>query len=226
MPELGPYEIRLGHTQVLAAAITGMALPPGVSPASVMALLASAAAVSAAHNGTDAAAAATGTTAGGSSSSTGGALGPGGAAAAAAGAALGGLSSSANEAGAGGAAGGGGGGGGHGAASTGAGSSTGEGGGGGGGAGGGAAGRAHTWPAIRAGLDGMGLDSTPVSRCRQCVLQLPGEAAKASRDIQGRFAGGAGTRVMAMQQHKDACVHNYTLMLRASGRKTTVVSAR
>ncbi len=30
------------------------------------------------------------------------------------------------------------------------------------------------WPSIRAGLDGLGLDAGPVSRCRQCVLQLPG----------------------------------------------------
>jgi hypothetical protein len=34
--------------------------------------------------------------------------------------------------------------------------------------------RVHTWHAIRVGLDGLGLDSTPVSRCRQCMLQLPG----------------------------------------------------
>ena len=34
--------------------------------------------------------------------------------------------------------------------------------------------RAGCWPGIRAGLDGLGLDSGPVSRCRQCVLQLPG----------------------------------------------------
>jgi hypothetical protein len=30
------------------------------------------------------------------------------------------------------------------------------------------------WPAVRVGLDGLGLDSKPVSRCRQSVLKLPG----------------------------------------------------
>lgn len=34
--------------------------------------------------------------------------------------------------------------------------------------------RAKAWPSIRAGLDGLQLDAGPVSRCRQCVLQLPG----------------------------------------------------
>jgi hypothetical protein len=34
--------------------------------------------------------------------------------------------------------------------------------------------RAKLWPSIRAGLDGLGLDSEPVSRCRRCVLQVPG----------------------------------------------------
>lgn len=146
LPELGAYEIRLGHTQILSAAITGMVLPPGVSPASVMALLSSAAAVSAAHSSTEAASsggAALGTSAGsasggdpaGGSGASGGHGGPTGSSAAA-----GGLSEGAGL----------------------------------GGYGGAAAGRAHTWPAIRVGLDGLGLDSTPVSRCRQCVLQLPG----------------------------------------------------
>lgn len=38
-------------------------------------------------------------------------------------------------------------------------------------------GRASMWPAVRAGLDGLGLDAKPVSRCRQCTLKLPGAQA-------------------------------------------------
>ena len=34
--------------------------------------------------------------------------------------------------------------------------------------------RHKAWPAIRAGLDGLGLPSESVARCRQCVLQLTG----------------------------------------------------
>lgn len=30
LPDLGPYELRLGHTQLFAAAIAGMCLPPEV----------------------------------------------------------------------------------------------------------------------------------------------------------------------------------------------------
>lgn len=44
-------------------------------------------------------------------------------------------------------------------------------------AGGGAAAggsRVRMWPAVRVALDGLGLDSKPVSRCRQCVLKIPG----------------------------------------------------
>lgn len=144
MPELGSYEVRLNHAQILAAALTGMALPPGVSPSSVMALLSSAAAVSAAHS-TSEGASSGGAPLGHANSSTmadaaapGAAGGQNGAGAAAAG-------------------------------------STGDGSGAASAAGGGAAGRSHTWPSIRVGLDGLGLDSTPVSRCRQCVLQIPGE---------------------------------------------------
>lgn len=179
MPELGPYEIRLGHTHILSAAISGMALPPGVSPASVMALLASASAVSAAaHGGSEGVTSSGGAAPGGSSSS---ASGP-----SAAGVAAGGAS----EAGGGGGQHGGGGSHHHhhgqqatqhqhgqpAAAGGGGGNSSAEGGSQSGGAQwGGVGGRAHTWPAIRVGLDGLGLDSTPVSRCRQCVLQLPGD---------------------------------------------------
>lgn len=138
LPELGPYEIRLGHTQVLSAALTAMALPPGVSPASVMALLASAAAVSAAHSSSDSTGLAGGPEAAAGSTAT-----------AAAAAHMVNMPTSSEGAGAQGGA---------------------------GPVGGASVGRMHTWPAIRVGLDGLGLDSTPVSRCRQCVLQLPGGA--------------------------------------------------
>lgn len=41
-------------------------------------------------------------------------------------------------------------------------------------------GRASMWPAVRAGLDGLGLDAKPVSRCRLCTLKLPGVQATAA----------------------------------------------
>jgi hypothetical protein len=150
LPELGPYEIRLGHTQILSAALTGMVLPPGVSPASVMALLASAAAVSAAHSGGD-------------SVSSGGAVPGNLGSSSAADAAAGGHNGISGAHAAGSAA--------SGTSGDGSGSAAGS----AGGTAGGAGGRFHTWPAIRVGLDGLGLDSTPVSRCRQCALQLPGQ---------------------------------------------------
>ncbi|KAF8070961.1 GCN2 [Scenedesmus sp. PABB004] len=150
LPELGACEVRLGHTALFNAAVTGLGLPPGVPLSSVMALLASALSVSAARGATP-----------------GGGAAPGGAAP--------------------GAPGGGGGGGGAGSAPGGGAAPSGGGGAGGGpgpaaggaGAAGAAAagGRAAMWPAVRAGLDGLGLDSKPVSRCRQCVLKLPGPVA-------------------------------------------------
>ncbi len=36
-------------------------------------------------------------------------------------------------------------------------------------------GRAARWPAIKAGLDGLGVGQESVQRCKQCVLNLPGE---------------------------------------------------
>ncbi|KIZ01806.1 putative serine/threonine-protein kinase GCN2 [Monoraphidium neglectum] len=66
--------------------------------------------------------------------------------------------------------------------------------------------RAKLWPSIRAGLDGLGLDSEPVSRCRRCVLQVPGtlpealprlrsflrECAPPSKAAGGGGGGGGG----------------------------------
>jgi hypothetical protein len=152
LPDLGPYELRLGHSQLFAAAVAGLGLPPEVSLSSVMALLASAIKVSASSPASDAAngthagthAAAGSHTAGSSSS------GPNSHAAAAAGHASGvhAVSGGGSSAGAG----------------AGAGSSS-------------SSGRASVWPAVRVGLDGLGLDSKPASRCRQCVLKLPGGSA-------------------------------------------------
>jgi hypothetical protein len=149
LPDLGPYELRLGHSQIFAAAVAGLGLPPEVSPSSVMALLAAAITVSASHpasdaaNGTHAGAASAGThNAGGSSSS--GAHSHAAAAAGHAGGAAGAGSSSAGA-----------------------------------GAGSSSSGRANVWPAVRVGLDGLGLDSKPVSRCRQCVLKMPGKQTSA-----------------------------------------------
>jgi hypothetical protein len=146
LPDLSPYELRLGHSQLFAAAVAGLGLPPEVSPSSVMALLASAIKVSAsqpasdAANGTHAGAASAGThTAGSSSSSSSGPHSHTAAAGHAGSAASGGSSS----------------------AGAGAGGSS-------------SSGRANVWPAVRVGLDGLGLDSKPVSRCRHCVLKLPG----------------------------------------------------
>jgi hypothetical protein len=34
----------------------------------------------------------------------------------------------------------------------------------------------RTWPAIRAGLEGLGLNTKPIHKCRQCILKLPGDA--------------------------------------------------
>jgi hypothetical protein len=182
LPELGPYEVRLGHTQILAAAVAGLCLPPGVTPASVMALLASAAAVSAAAPGGGAdATGGSGSAAAHASNSHGAghtyehasAIGMGGAASSSSGmdraasnSGTGGHASVGSGAAAAAAAAGA-----ADSAARAAGSSAAAGGGGGGHA---SSGRVHTWPAIRVGLDGLGLDSTPVSRCRQCVLQLPG----------------------------------------------------
>jgi hypothetical protein len=146
LPEMSSYEVRLGHTQILAAAITGMALPPGVSPASVMDYLASAAAVSAAHSSSE------------HISSGGAAPGHTGGNSGADAAVRSGHTAT----------------GGHTAAGLAPASSSGDSSGSSGAAGGAAAARLHTWPGIRAALDGMGLDSTPVSRCRQCAVQLPG----------------------------------------------------
>lgn len=39
--------------------------------------------------------------------------------------------------------------------------------------------RAKLWPAIRAGLSGLGLGAESVSQCRAAVLELPGEASAA-----------------------------------------------
>lgn len=150
LPDLGPYELRLGHSALFAAAVAGLGLPPEVSPASVMALLASAIKVSASQPATDTPNNSnyTGTAAAGGSAAAGG-----------------GSSSSNSHAAAGHAGGAAGAGGGAGAAassgSTRSSSSS-------------SGGRANVWPAVRVGLDGLGLDSKPVSRCRQCVLKLPG----------------------------------------------------
>jgi hypothetical protein len=147
LPDLGPYELRLGHSQIFAAAVAGLGLPPEVSPSSVMALLASAIKVSASQsasdraNGTHAGAASAGTHSASGSSSSG--AHSHAAAAAAAGHAGGAASGGSSSAGAG-------------ASSS-------------------SSGRANVWPAVRVGLDGLGLDSKPVSRCRQCVLKLPGK---------------------------------------------------
>jgi hypothetical protein len=50
--------------------------------------------------------------------------------------------------------------------------------------------RAACWPGIRNGLDGVGLDSGPVSRCRAAVLQLPGPLAQALQQLRGFLLGG------------------------------------
>lgn len=45
--------------------------------------------------------------------------------------------------------------------------------------------RAATWPAIRAGLEGLGLAQESVRRCRQLLLQVPGEGESAVLRLQG-----------------------------------------
>lgn len=165
LPELGPYELRLGHTQLFAAAVAGLGLPPGTTAASVMAQLAKAMSVSASRPdaGVQNSSGASGV---GGSGTPGTAGGTGGGAASAAAAGAG----AAGGAGAGG------------SSST---SSSSE----------AAGGRATQWPAVRIGLDGLGLDSKPVSRCRQCVLKLPGAQSVDTASTADWYAAFADTCV-------------------------------